>query len=83
MPLKEGYKKQLKTVKEETEPKPKPKRKPKNLVRLTLKDGTTLIGNIVTRAGDQIFFKLHSDDPKQRKSKFIKAADIAKEEKVE
>ncbi|MDP7129322.1 MAG: thioredoxin family protein [Planctomycetota bacterium] len=83
MPLKEGYKKQLKTVKEETEPKPKPKRKPKNLVRLTLKDGTTLIGSIVTRAGDQIFFKLHSDDPKQRKSKFIKAADIAKEEKVE
>jgi tetratricopeptide (TPR) repeat protein len=81
MPLKEGYKKQLKTVKEKPEPKPK-KRKPKNLIRLTLKDGTTLVGSIVARAGNQIFFKAYSDDPKQRKSKFIKTADIAKEEKI-
>ena len=58
-------------------------RRPKNLVRLTLKNGTTLIGNVVTRGGDKIFFKVHSDDPKQRKSKFIKTADVVKEEKVE
>jgi soluble cytochrome b562 len=81
MPLKEGYKKQLEKVKDE--PKSKPKSKPKPLVQLTLKDGTTLLGNIVARTGDKIFFKVHSDDPKQRKSKFIKTADIAKEEKVE
>lgn len=84
MPLKEGYKRELETIKEEPEPEPEPeKRKPQNLIRLTLKDGTTLVGSIINRGDERIFFKVHSDDPKQRKSKFIKAANIAKEEKVE
>ena len=63
-------------TKPETKPKTTKKPKPgKKLIRLTLKDGTQLVGSIVARSGNQIYFR-----PRGGKARFIKQADIAKQE---
>ena len=63
-------------TKPETKPKTTKKPKPgKKLIRLTLKDGTQLVGSIVARSGNQLYFR-----PRGGKARFIKQADIAKQE---
>ena len=60
-PLDEGYAKRIEVTKpEDKSKKTRTPRKPKNLIRLTMKDGSTMVGSIVGgRSGAKIFFKVY------------------------
>jgi len=78
----EGYEKPVDAAPESTTRKPEEPKKPTNLVRLRLKDGTELVGRLVTKSGDQIYFKPYGDDGKWQRARLIDLADIASQEKV-
>jgi hypothetical protein len=79
-PMPEGYERAIdaKTQTQETKEPPKAK----NLAKIKLKDGTELIGTILAKSGDQIYFKPKSDEGSKPKAKFIKMADIETMEDV-
>ena len=79
-PMPEGYERAIDKGKDEG---PKKIAKAKPLTKLKLKDGTELVGTIVAKSGDQIYFRPRKVDGTKGKAKFIKLANIEEQEEVE
>jgi len=60
----------------------RPKR-PKALTKLRLRDGTELVGTIVARSANRVYFRPRRDDSGQPKARLIKLVDIASQERAE
>jgi len=76
----EGYERPIDEKSKTPETKEPPK--PKNLTKITLKDGTVLLGTILAKSADQVYFKPKGDEGSKPKPKFIKLADIEAMEDV-
>jgi len=76
----EGYER---AIDEGQDQGPRKVAKAKPLTKLKLKDGTELMGTIVARSGDQLYFRPQKADGTKGRAKFIKLADIEEQEEVE
>jgi thioredoxin-related protein len=70
----EGYERPIDAKSKTPDTKETPK--PKTLTKITLNDGTVLLGTILARSDDQVYFKPKADEGSKSKAKFIKLADI-------